>query len=175
LITSHTPLRINVGFLYNLPIGTFRDFPFDETGFDLAVDISTSNLTGNIRISRTSEGLLLQSEFHTHIPATCVRCLEDFDQPLNVEFTELYVFPKQRTCEQPVDDEPELVLPENGYIDVSPLLREYLLLEIPIKPLHDPECKGLCPQCGVNWNDTTCTHYSSSSALNQVASGLTST
>lgn len=132
-------------------------------GLDLAPDIFSGQLSGNIRISRTSEGLLLQSEFDTKVPAVCVRCLEEFQQPLHAEFTELYVFPKQRSYEQPAEDEPEFILPEDGYIDVAPLLREYFLLEIPIKPLHHPDCKGLCPQCGANWNLTVCEHYPASS------------
>lgn len=154
----HNPFRLNVGFLYNQARGSFRDFPFDLPYMQLAEDIRTDQITGNIRISRTSEGLLLQGDFHTHIPATCVRCLEDFDQSLHVEFTDLYVFPKPRSYEDTGEEAPEFVLPEDGYIDVGPLLKEYLLLEIPIKPLHDPNCKGLCPVCGANWNDTTCEH-----------------
>jgi uncharacterized protein len=158
LSATHNPFRINVGFLYNQARGAFRDFPFDLPGLDLAEDVKSGRLSGNIRISRTSEGLLLHGEFTTHIPATCVRCLEDYQQSLTVDFADLYAFPKPRSYEETPEDEPEFVLPDDGYIDVGPLLKEYLLLEIPIKPLHDPQCKGLCPVCGINWNHAACEH-----------------
>jgi uncharacterized protein len=51
-----------------------------------------------------------------------------------------------------------LLAPEDGQIDLEPLLREYALLEIPISPLHSPDCKGLCPVCGENLNKTDCGH-----------------
>jgi len=38
------------------------------------------------------------------------------------------------------------------------LLREYLVLDIPSRPLCRPECKGLCPECGNNLNESTCEH-----------------
>jgi uncharacterized protein len=45
---------------------------------------------------------------------------------------------------------------EDGELDVAPLIRELAWLAIPMKHLCDPECKGLCPQCGVNLNEEPC-------------------
>ena len=117
---------------------------------------------------------MVQGDFRTTIKATCVRCLEETEQALHAEFTELYVFQKLQTYEQDSEDEPELVLPEDGYIDLEPLLREYLLLEIPIKALCRSDCKGLCPVCGANQNDINCDHGeqpSSTSALYPLSPG----
>jgi uncharacterized protein len=52
----------------------------------------------------------------------------------------------------------DLIVPEDGHIDLAPLVREYMLLDIPMKPLCRPDCKGLCPVCGQNLNDSTCQH-----------------
>ena len=41
-------------------------------------------------------------------------------------------------------------------LDLSGLLRESVLLNLPIQPLCRAECRGLCPRCGVNLNDTSC-------------------
>ncbi len=144
--------------MFNQPKGTHRDFPFDLAETELSDDIQTSQLLGLVRMSRTAEGLLLQGDFSTHIPSICVRCLEEIEQPLHTQFTELYAFPKDLKSEQSSEDEPELVLSYDGYIDLLPLLREYLLLEIPIKPLCRSDCKGLCPHCGVNMNHVECHH-----------------
>ena len=51
-----------------------------------------------------------------------------------------------------------LLLPEDAHIELAPLLREYALLEIPINPLHDPDCRGLYPICGRDLNIRDCEH-----------------
>lgn len=43
-------------------------------------------------------------------------------------------------------------------IDISPLIRDMIILSVPMKPLCKPDCKGLCPVCGANWNIETCEH-----------------
>jgi uncharacterized protein len=44
------------------------------------------------------------------------------------------------------------------HIDLRPLVREYMLLSVPISPLCRPACLGLCPVCGENLNEISCTH-----------------
>jgi uncharacterized protein len=80
--------------------------------------------------------------------------LSPFPQPLEIDFTELYAFSQRFATES------ELILPEDGHIDLEPLVREYMLLEIPISPLCKPDCKGLCPICGGNLNEEICNHDS---------------
>jgi len=53
-----------------------------------------------------------------------------------------------------------LIMPEDGHIDIEPLVREYMVLEIPINPVCKPACKGLCPVCGEDLNQATCEHQS---------------
>ena len=52
----------------------------------------------------------------------------------------------------------DLILPDDGYIDLRPLVHEYLLIEIPISPQCQVDCRGLCPICGTNQNLKLCTH-----------------
>jgi uncharacterized protein len=51
-----------------------------------------------------------------------------------------------------------LLVPDEGQINLEPLMREYALLEFPISPVCKPDCKGLCPVCGENLNQTDCVH-----------------
>jgi len=81
-----------------------------------------------------------------------VRCLKEFKYPLHWQFSELYAFRQKDVSET------GLMLPEDAHIDLAPLLREYALLEIPIKPLHDPNCKGLCIGRGQELNIKDCGH-----------------
>jgi uncharacterized protein len=152
LTNPRRPLRLNVGFLINVTIGTSRDFNFEYETMCLGDDFNVRDFTGVARFSRTPQGLLLQGEFSAGAELECVRCLENYSQDLKWSVTDLYAFDRRNMTES------GLLVPEDGQIDLEPLLREYALLEIPISPLHSPDCKGLCPVCGENLNKTDCGH-----------------
>jgi uncharacterized protein len=146
------PLRLNVGFLINQPIGSSRDFNFDFPHILLRPELELVDFNGVAKIGRTPQGLLVQGKFRGSISIECVRCLSDFQQPLEVNFSELYAFNKRTVSES------GLILPEDAHIDLEPLVREYLLIEIPINPLCKTDCKGLCSFCGADLNQTACEH-----------------
>lgn len=146
------PLRINVGFLIHQPVGTTRDIHFDFEEIRLQPDLDLSELHGLTRVGKTPQGIIVQGKFAGNVQSECVRCLTDFNLPLHTEFQELFAFNTRSTAES------ELILPEDGNINLEPLVREYLLVEMPIRPLCREDCKGLCPVCGENLNITTCEH-----------------
>ncbi|MFA5874143.1 MAG: DUF177 domain-containing protein [Anaerolineales bacterium] len=146
------PLRLNVGFLIKSPIGTRRDFKFDYEKMRLGEDLTVVNFTGTACFDRTQQGLLLQGEFGAAADLECVRCLETFSQPLKWSFSDLFAFDKRNITDS------GLLVPEDAQIDLEPLLREYALLEFPISPVCKTDCKGLCPVCGENLNQTACGH-----------------
>lgn len=147
------PLRINIGFLLNQPIGTYRDFSFDLPEVHLSADFEVTQFNGSVHISRTPQGLLVEADFTGFLIQECVRCLEDFTQSLRTHYTELFTFSFRRNVET------DLIVPDDGHINLAPLTRDYLLLELPIKPICRPECRGLCPVCGMNLNETVCEHH----------------
>ncbi len=146
------PLKINVGFFNNLPIGSYRDIHFDYPELHLPPDLDVAEFSGNIHISRTPQGLLFEGQFKALTQVECVRCLEPFDQLLEIDFNEVYAYKSHNFTES------NLYVPEDGNIDLSPVIREYLMLENPIKPLCKPDCQGLCIVCGENLNLSTCEH-----------------
>lgn len=146
------PLRLNVGFLIKAPIGTSRDFNFDSETTRLGDDLTVRKFSGVARFSRTPQGLVLQGEFQAETDLECVRCLDMFPQALKWSVTDLYAFDRRNITES------GLLVPEDGQIDLEPLLREYALLEFPISPVCKPDCKGLCPVCGENLNKIDCGH-----------------
>ncbi|MDR3577830.1 MAG: DUF177 domain-containing protein [Anaerolineaceae bacterium] len=146
------PLRFNVGFLLNASIGTSRDIHFEFPGLKLANDLEMSDFNGMVRVTRTPQGMLVQAEFGGNVDAECVRCLAGFLQPIQSVFSELYAFKTNAVTES------GLILPDDSNIDLAPLAREYLLLEIPISPLCKPDCKGLCMVCGEDLNVHICEH-----------------
>lgn len=149
------PLRINVGFLLNTPIGTYRDIHFEYDEITLKPDLKMTDFSGVARVGRTPQGIIVHGEFQGKAPADCVRCLTEFQQPLKTTFDELYAFDKRSTTES------GLILPEDANIDLEPLVRDYLLIEVPISPICKPDCKGLCAICGHNLNEENGEHHHS--------------
>ena len=145
------PFRINVGFIVHEEIGFTRDWTFDVPKADIE-DLHLENITGAVDVGRTQQGLVVQGKFAGDTPLECVRCLNQFSQHIEWEFAELYAFSEETMTDS------GLLLPESAQIDLAPLLREYALLEVPIRPLHDPECKGLCIECGQDLNVKDCGH-----------------
>ncbi len=145
------PFRINVGFIIHEEVGYSHEIPFDLEKVKLE-DLELRNLVGTVTIGRTPQGLVVQGKFTAETNVDCVRCLKEFTQPIKFEFTELYAFQKKDMSES------ELLVPDDAHIDLAPLIREYALLEVPISPLHDPNCKGLCIECGQDLNIRDCGH-----------------
>lgn len=147
-----SPLRLNVGFIVAQTAGYSRDFSFDIPQIRLSPDLTLANLRGSCRVTRTPQGLLLQAGLRAESGAECVRCLSAFTQTLSAEFTELYAFSKRHVTDS------GLLLPDDYHIDLTPLVREFMLLSMPISPLCSTDCKGLCPVCGENRNLVACQH-----------------
>ncbi len=148
----HSPLRLNVGFVVAQSAGFRRDFPIEIPEINLPPDLHLIDLVGEIRTTRTPQGILLQASLTAQSELECVRCLTSFQQALKMGFTELYAFSQRYMTDS------GLLMPETGIIDLHPVVREYAALEIPISPLCKPDCKGLCPICGNNLNESTCNH-----------------
>jgi uncharacterized protein len=145
------PFRINVGFIIHEETGYSHEIPFELNKIKLD-DLELQDLTGSVIIGRTPQGLIVQGKFSADTKLECVRCLREFNFSLNWDITDLYAFNKKSVSES------ELLVPDDAHLDLAPLVREYALLEIPISPLHDPACKGLCPECGQDLNIRDCGH-----------------
>jgi len=148
------PLRLNVGFLLHQGVGTSRDFEFDHQAVQVGPDVRVTRLAGRVRLSRTAQGLYAHGRLTADTRSECVRCLSEIDLPLRVEVNDLFVYPASQATD------PNLTIPETGILDLSPVVREYLLLAVPLQPLCRPDCQGLCPECGNNRNETACDHTS---------------
>jgi uncharacterized protein len=143
-------LRLNVGFLLKEGVGYSREFTFDEPLVQVADDLIVHNLGGSVTLTRTPQGLYAQGRLTATIDNSCVRCLEPFDQLVSARLGELYHYPP----ESAPPDSP--TISDDVHLDLTPVVREDFLLSIPMHALCRPDCKGLCPQCGANWNEGPC-------------------
>jgi uncharacterized metal-binding protein YceD (DUF177 family) len=105
-------------------------------------------------------GADLRARVGATVPLTCARCLETFSWDIRTEFAwkVLRQAPEEPAPEQDVDadDEASVLVATEGRIGLEDIASEQLYLNLPLKPICAPACKGLCPTCGVNRNLTTC-------------------
>lgn len=146
------PFRLNVGFIVHQEVGYKHEFSFEFEQIQISDDLDLRHFEGVASVGRTPQGLIVQANFSAETTLECVRCLNEFDHSLTWQLTELYAFNKKSVSES------ELLLPEDAHIDLQPLVREYALLEVPIKPICKPTCKGLCSVCGEDLNQIDCGH-----------------
>lgn len=140
-------LQLNVGFLLNEEIGYSREIAFNANWLQ-ADDARLRNLHGRMRFTRTQLGLFVDGDFTAEHDTTCARCLEPTSTILDVHVSELYVFPFEPGA--------EFYIPETRLLDLEPLVLQELMLSESIQVLCRPDCRGLCPECGQNWNDGPC-------------------
>ena len=96
----------------------------------------------------------------TTLELPCSRCLEPFSWPVHAEFDLRYQPHALNTGEgerEIEEDDLTTSFYENDEIDLAQLMREQFYLSLPMKPLCTEACRGLCPTCGANLNQTTCT------------------
>lgn len=119
----------------------------DSQDFDVAfprlprVHGSVVNMSGYIELSAE-----ISAEYET----SCSRCLKD----LKETFVLSLKAPVAESLEN-MDNE-EYIIPENSLIDLSELVREALILNLPMSHLCKEDCKGLCNKCGKDLNDGDC-------------------
>ncbi len=147
---SNRVLKLNVGFLLTQSLGTSHDVDFDVPALAVADDLKLAFLKGTLRLSRMSEGILVQGQLQTALEGECRRCLTPLAVPITLNIEELYSThaSKSGTSQFWVDDD--------AILDLTPLLREEAIIGTPLAPLCRPDCAGLCPQCGQNLNEGPC-------------------
>jgi uncharacterized protein len=143
-------LRLNVGFILKEGVGFSRDFAFDEAEVEVADDLPVHALRGSMNFTRTPQGLYGQGRLQATLTTECARCLTPFEQAVSSRISELFYYPPENAPEGAAK------VGDDVHVDLAPLVREDIFLGIPMHALCRPDCKGLCPNCGQNWNDGPC-------------------
>jgi len=147
---SQRALKVNVGFLISAGPGHSQDSRLDsDSPLRVADDLIVNDIHGTLRLTRTKEGILVQSHLQAGVDAECSRCLDMVQIEVPVDVEELYVHPT------PIVGN-EFYVGADAILDLAPLLRAEILIQTSQRVLCQPDCKGLCPTCGVNRNHETC-------------------
>ena len=87
---------------------------------------------------------------------SCDRCGDDVTTPLNCDFEESFTNLEERADEEAEKSEEVIHFFEGDVIDLLPYVEQAVFLNAPMKTLCRKDCKGLCPECGINLNENEC-------------------
>ena len=145
-----------------------RKIRFDETFEPGQIEFASENLTqaaplhavGSAELLKNSGGeIRVQGRYTVELTASCDRCLTEARFPLDTGF-DLFYQPMSaiaRDEEIEIDEgEAEIGFYENGGLELEDILREQILLALPMQRVCSDDCKGICPVCGKNRNQSEC-------------------
>ena len=146
-----------------------------ERGYTLDVVVSPHALqlpscgdtlfSGDVRIqghlARMAEQVYFEGSIHGAVTMPCSRCLApsqtDFDADTRVVFLPpSFDMSSAAAGGANLSDEIDLYIHDGHVLDLGPLVREQVVLAVPIQSLCRPDCAGLCHVCGGNLNHETC-------------------
>ena len=138
---------------------TFQPGQIDFTGEDLA-QATPLQIIGSAELLAHSDGeIRIQGKYRVEMTAECDRCLATARFPLDTRF-DLFYRPMSdiaREEEIEIDEgEAEIGFYEGGGMELEEILREQVLLALPMQRVCSEVCKGICPVCGKNRNETAC-------------------
>lgn len=145
-------IAANVAQLLRDPVGSTRSYALDEHEPVLAEELGLiSPIVGTLKLTRTNHGILADVRYRVDIEQECGRCLESAFAVIESDVSEEYLPSLNIVTGQPVvieadPDEPRVT--QNHEVDVTDLVRQDIVIQQPLQPLCQPDCPGLCQQCG---------------------------
>ncbi|WP_033321092.1 YceD family protein [Streptomyces yerevanensis] len=119
-----------------------------------------------LRLESVMEGVLVTGTARAVAEGECVRCLEPLQLELEADFQEMFSYPdaddRGRPKGEPADDAEEdedRLFIEDGLFDLEPVLRDAVVLALPMQPVCQEDCEGLCSECGVRLSDEPGHHH----------------
>jgi uncharacterized protein len=126
---------------------------------DPGLEFANARITGTVNLTKHGHDILVRGHLAGYLDLACSRCLESFTYPAAADF-DLLLAPKPGAAAAPDEELSSADLDLDYYtgevVDLESLLKEQIILLIPVKPLCDETCKGLCPVCGANIKRETC-------------------
>jgi uncharacterized protein len=147
-------------FMEEFPADTFELGPDVRQDSPLRSDGRAMLVEEHDEHRRKLDDIRVVGSLKTDLEILCARCLDPVHYPIQREFDLLY-----RPAGSDVTEDKEVELKdtdaaisyyEGGGVELTDLLREQILLEVPLKTLCKEECRGLCPHCGINLNTGNC-------------------
>ena len=145
-------LTIGVADLLRRP-GNHREEHLEAVLGELAVAGSRvpdgAPIVIDVRLESVNEGIVVRGGVEAPWIGECRRCLRPIESTVRADVYEVFE-------DEPVEGETNKL--DVDRIDLEPVAREAVLLELPLAPLCQEDCAGLCPECGADRNERDCGH-----------------
>ena len=152
-------MQYNVAQLLKAPIGSTKQVTILEHQAALDDLPLAGPIEGEVQLLRTDAGILVRGDVSTEIRLECSRCLAPTLRFVVARLEEEFSTAQEAAKRRQEDDEPDdpvLLIDEHNTLDLSDLVRQQLLLELPDHPLCRADCAGMCPECGQDLNVASC-------------------
>lgn len=127
-------MHIDVNDILNNDLGTTQSYILTEEKPNMADITLISPVNGTIELAKIETSLAFRADLATAIYLECYRCLQQYEYPLRLEANAEFAI------EPTVDQWP---ISEAGEIDIDPVVREEILVRVPMQQICRPECPGL--------------------------------
>ncbi len=135
-----TNIKFNVAQLLRESVGSRREYTFVEDRLPIDDALVLRDIEGTVRFTRTASGVFAHVFAHGLVHLVCVRSLEEFDQPVSVDFEDQFhsVIDVVTGIDlpKPLEDDPFL-LDDTHKADIGEAIREYTLLALPLNPVSE--------------------------------------
>jgi uncharacterized protein len=152
------PLVIDVHRLARRPGSMLREVRTVPAPADLGLDVigvpEGADLELNLKLEAVMEGVLVSGTARAPLAGECVRCLDPLDDTIEVEFAELFVSPGRPGDTAGQDDgDDETCWLQDDLVELEPVVRDAVVLALPLQPMCEDDCPGLCSECGARLAD----------------------
>lgn len=119
----------------------------------------------DLRLESVMDGVLVTGTARASVKGECVRCLEPLERELEADFQEMFSYPdadarvREADAGDDAEDEEDTLFLEDDMFDLEPVLRDAVVLALPLQPVCQDDCPGLCSQCGARLADDPDHHH----------------
>jgi uncharacterized protein len=128
-----------------------RDLPAEKligaenSTLDGLYTAEAADLLLDLRLESVVEGVLATGRVSGSLVAECVRCLDPVEVEVDADFQELFYYDLDDLTPEEIEEAVSVV---EDMVDTEALVRDAVTLELPLQPLCEPNCPGLCAECG---------------------------
>lgn len=143
---------ISVKNLLRSELGTTEKFEMEEdiSGLDLPEEFEGHMLSVKGKVMRLEDSVVVSGTGNASLTLICDRCLDNFDTIISFKFEREYILDRKEQTEE------DLYVDKYLNIDLTPQLRDEIVLSVPTQNICKEKCSGICLGCGVNLNHEAC-------------------
>lgn len=149
-------MQINVAQFLKSDQGSSRVIEIDDYFEEENTQIPVH---GDLKLTRINQQVLVQGKLILDVPLVCGRCLKTYTCTIPIDIEEEY-YPtidiNTGAKLPPPEESGSFIIDEHHILDLTEAIRQYKVMALPMKPLCQEECAGICPICGKNLNEGPC-------------------